>query len=148
MSQSLVKINVHIVFSTKYRKPIIREEVREKLQAYMVGTAADLGSYVYELYANPEHVHILCTLPKTMDVADLVSKIKSSSSKWMKPEGIPDFRWVRGYFACSVSESVLPVVVKYILNQPEHHQKAEFQDEYRGFLDENGMEYDEAYVWD
>ncbi len=148
MSQSLVKINVHIVFSTKYRKPIIREEVREKLQAYMVGTAADLGSYVYEIYANPEHVHILCTLPKTMDIADLVSKVKSSSSKWIKPEGIPDFRWARGYFACSVSESVVPVVERYILSQPEHHQKADFQDEYRGFLDENGMEYDEEYVWD
>ena len=112
----------------------------------MVGTDSYLGSYVYELYANPEHVHIFCTLPKATDIADLVSKIKSSSSKWIKPEGVPDFRWARGYFACSVSESVVPVVVKYILNQPEHHRKTYFQDEYRGFLDENGIEYDEEYV--
>ena len=148
MPQSLSKMYLHIVFSTKYRERIIHDEVRLKLHAYMVKTFSALGSYVHEIYANPDHVHILCQLPRTITVADLLSKVKSSSSKWLKTQGIDNFTWQRGYAVFSVSEwGVLPVQ-NYIKNQYEHHKTKAYQDEVRDFLKEYKVEYDEKYMWD
>ena len=148
MSQSLSKVNVHIVFSTKHGHNLISDAIRSKLHAYLTGIMANLGSYSYELYANPDHLHILCTLPRTLTIADLVSKIKSSSSKWLKLNGVNGFGWQDGYAIFSVSASKINIVKSYILNQPEHHKKVSFQDEVRRFLKEYGIEFDEKYVWD
>lgn len=148
MPQSLSKIYMHCVFSTKKRMPLITSGVRDDLHSYMVGTLSKLGSYVYATYANPDHVHILCTLPRTITVAELMSKVKSSSSRWMKTKGINNFSWQDGYGAFSVSSSKLGIVKNYIINQAEHHKRDSFQDELRKFFQEYELEYDERYVWD
>jgi len=100
MSQSLAKVYVHIVFSTKKGHHLIHEGIRKELQSYMIGILSKLGSYTYELYANananPDHIHVLNTLPRTITIAELVSKIKTSSSKWMKLQGITEFDWQDG----------------------------------------------------
>jgi REP element-mobilizing transposase RayT len=148
MPQSLAKVNIHIVFTTKYGIEFITDEIRPNLHKYIVGTLSKLHSYTYELYANPDHIHIFCTLPRTMTMADLVSKIKTSSSKWIKTQGIDNFYWQDGYGIFSVSVSKVAAVKKYILSQPEHHKEVDCKDEFRLFLKENGIEYDERYVWD
>ncbi len=148
MPQSLAKVNVHIVFTTKYGLELINEEIREELQAYIIGVLSNLKSYTYELYANPDHIHILCTISRTITMADLVSKIKTSSSKWIKSRGINNFYWQDGYGIFSVSASKISAVRKYIINQPKHHKEVYFKDEFRQFLKENGIEYDERFVWD
>ena len=148
MPQSLSKVYVHIVFSTKYRSTIIKDEIREELHSYIIGVLSNLGSYVNEIYANPDHVHILCFLPRTLTTAQLVSKVKTSSSKWMKTKGVLNFAWQDGYGIFSVSSSNIASVEKYIRNQPEHHKKVEFKDELRRFLQEYKIDYDERYMWD
>jgi len=148
MPQSLAKVNVHIVFTTKYGQEFIKDEIRDELHSYVIGVLSNLGSYTYEIYANPDHIHILCTLPRTITMADLVSKIKTSSSKWIKHLDIPDFYWQDGYGIFSVSASKIAAVKKYILNQPQHHKEVDYKDEFRLFLKENGIEFDERYVWD
>jgi REP element-mobilizing transposase RayT len=148
MSQSLAKVNVHIVFTTKYGQKLITNGIRESLHSYVIGVLSNLGAYTYALYANPDHIHILCTLPRTITMAVLVSKIKTSSSKWIKKQGVENFYWQDGYGIFSVSTSKVAVVKKYILRQPEHHLEIDYKDEFRLFLDENGIEYDERYVWD
>lgn len=148
MPQSLSKVYLHIVFSKKLRVPYIKEGDREGLQAYLVGTISNMSSYVYELYANPDHVHILCTLPRTITIANFVSKIKSSSSKWMKTQGITKFSWQGGYAAFSVSSHDLDNVLLYIKHQPEHHRKSNFKDELRNFFRQYKVDFDEQYVWD
>lgn len=148
MPQSLAKVNVHIVFTTKYGQELINVEVRDELHSYVIGVLSNLGSYTYEIYANPDHIHILCTLPRTITMADIVSKIKTTSSKWLKNKGVRDFYWQDGYGIFSVSSSKVETVKKYIKNQPEHHKKVDCKDEFRLFLKENGIEYDERYVWD
>ncbi len=147
MPQSLSQVYIHNVFSTKNHLPVIKENVRQELQSYIVGTLTTLGSLVVELYANPDHIHILCTLPRTTTIADLISKVKSSSSKWLKTKGINNFSWQDGYGSFSVSPSKLNSVVKYILNQPEHHKRESFKDELRKFFEEYKIEYNEQYVW-
>ncbi len=148
MSQSLSKIYVHCVFSTKNRKPLIKDSLRNDLYSYIVGTLSNLHSYVTEVGAYRNHIHILCTLPRTITTADLISKVKTSSSKWFKKQGITDFSWQDGYGTFSVSASKLSVVKKYILNQEEHHKKITFQQEFMVFLKEYNVAYDEKYVWD
>ena len=91
MAQSLSKVYLHYIFSVKNREPIIVNSIQEKLHTYVVGIFAKLGSYVEEVYANPDHIHTLCTLPRTITIADLISKVKSSSSKWLKENSIIKF---------------------------------------------------------
>ena len=144
MPQSLAKVYVHIVFSTKHCKPVIKDDIRKELHAYIIGVLSKLGSYTNEIYANNDHIHILNSLPRTITIAELVSKTKTASSKWIKQKGIPDFGWQDGYGIFSVSASKVDIVKKYILNQPQHHSKTIYKDEMR----EYEIGYDERYVWD
>lgn len=148
MPQSLSQVYVHYVFSTKHRLPLITPKIQGELHKYIIGTTSNLGSFVIAIYANPDHVHLLCSLPRTISIAELISKIKSSSSKFLKTKGVASFAWQGGYGAFSVSASKLESVKDYILNQEMHHQKKTFQEEYRTFLEEYNVEYDEKYVWD
>ena len=148
MPQSLAKVNVHIIFSTKHRQNFITEEIRKELQSYIIGVLSNLGSFTHEIYANPDHIHILNTFPRTITIADLISKIKTSSSKWLKQKGLKDFDWQDGYAIFSVSASKVEIVKQYILNQPLHHKKEFFKDEMKRFFKEYDIEYDERYVWD
>lgn len=93
MPQSLAQIYVHIIFSTKHCNPILANSIRNELHAYMIGTISKLGSYTNEIYASPDHVHILCNLPRTTTMADFISKIKTSSSNWIKTKGVRNFSW-------------------------------------------------------
>ena len=148
MSQSLAKVYVHIVFTTKHGQTTIKEEIRSELHSYMIGVLSNLGSFTNEIYANPDHVHILCSLPRTLTIAELIAKTKTSSSKWIKQKGILGFGWQDGYGIFSVSASLLGTVKKYIINQPKHHFKKNYKDEFRLFFNEYGIEFDERYVWD
>ncbi len=148
MPQSLAKVYTHIVFTTKHGQCFITDDdVRAELHSYMVGVISYMGSYTCELYANPDHVHILNTLSRTITIADMISKIKTSSSKWLKQNGIFGFDWQDGYGIFSVSASKVDTVTRYIRNQPIHHQQTGYKDELRRFFREYKIEYDERYVW-
>lgn len=148
MPQSLAKIYLHIIFSTKNQIPMITEEIRPKAQAYFVKLGSNLGGYTVEIFMMPDHIHWLCTLPRTITIADLVKNVKISSSIKFKELIRRDFEWQKGYGVFSVSQSKLETVKNYIQNQKDHHRNIDFQTEYRRFLDEYQIEYDERYVWD
>ena len=148
MPQSLSKVYVHIIFSTKYRQSIIDEKSRIEIQKYIVSTLANKGVYTEEIYINPDHLHILCTLPRTITIAKLVATVKAPSSMRLKEKGINNFCWQEGYGCFSVSASKVDVVKKYIKNQKEHHKQLDFKDELRMFFKEYHTDYDERYVWD
>jgi putative transposase len=96
----------------------------------------------------PDHIHILCTLPKTMAPADLVEEIKKSSSKWIKTKGdhYKNFYWQDGYGGFSVSNSGVEKVKGYILNQKKHHEKVSFIDEYKTLLEAYGIPFEDRYL--
>jgi len=148
MAQSLAKVYLHIVFSTKWRKPMVKEENKKAMESYLVKVGSDLGSYTEAIYLNPDHLHWLCTLPRTITIAEFLNKVKSNSSRIGKVEVSPDFAWQNGYGVFSVSQSKVGVVKSYIQNQKEHHRKRDFQDEFRQFLAEYQVKYDDDYVWD
>jgi putative transposase len=150
MSQSLAKILVHLTFSTKERRPLIRDEEREKLHAYMIGILENLKSPSLRTNSVNDHVHILFSLSKNHSLAHIVGEVKESSSAWLKKENpsYRDFYWQGGCAAFSVSESQAETVRRYIQNQPEHHKKVSFQDELRSLFKKHNVPYDERYVWD
>ena len=150
MPQSLAKVVAHIIFSTKDRRPTIPNDLREKLNAYLVGALSNLQCPAVQVNCTADHVHILCCLSRTLTIARTIEEIKKESSKWVKtaPSGPTDFFWQAGYGAFLVSESNVAEVRRYILDQDEHHRVRTFQEEFRAFLGRHGVEYDERYVWD
>lgn len=149
MPQSLSKVLVHLIFSTKHREPLIGPEIRPRLHAYVVGILDNLKSPSLQTGGATDHVHILFALGRTVSQADVVEEVKKSSSKWMKAEGgEAGFSWQAGYGAFSIGESQADTVIHYIQNQEEHHRKVTFQEEFRTFLERYRVAYDEQYVWD
>jgi putative transposase len=148
MPQSLAKVLVHLVFSTKNRERLVPRDLLPHLHAYLVGILANLKCPSLQTGGTPDHVHTLFNLGRTAALSEVVEELKKSSSKWMKTQRVPTFAWQAGYGAFSVSESQVAVVVRYIQNQEEHHRVVSFQEEVRRFLDEHRIAYDERYIWD
>ncbi|VTT97175.1 transposase : Transposase OS=Pedosphaera parvula (strain Ellin514) GN=Cflav_PD3019 PE=4 SV=1: Y1_Tnp [Gemmataceae bacterium] len=148
MSQSLARNVVHLVFSTKNRRPLIRPEVRDRLFAYLAGTLNEMNCPAIKVGGVEDHVHLLFVLSKTLAMWDVVKDVKKGSSIWAKEHVNPDFYWQTGYAAFSVSRSNEERVTEYIVGQQEHHKKRTFQDEFRAFLRKHDIEWDERYVWD
>ena len=150
MGQSLVKNYIHIVFSTKHRKPLIYPPVEVELHRYLGGTCNKLGCTAIKVGGYTDHIHILCLLSKKIALAKLMEELKAHSSKWIKTKGADyeHFYWQDGYGAFSVKPTDVDTVIAYIENQHEHHRKKTFQDEYRAFLKKYKVEYDEKYVWE
>ena len=150
MPQSLSKVIVHFIFSTKNREPWLDSDVRPHMHRYLATICGQLGADLVRVGGVSDHIHIVSTLPRTISQAEMIEQIKKSSSKWIK--GIEPryggFFWQRGYGAFSVSESKLDAVLTYVEAQSEHHRTCTFQEEYRELLRMHGMEFDERYVWD
>jgi len=150
MPQSLTKVYVHLVFSTKYRQPLIDDAIKPELFAYLGGVCQALECHPIRVGGHDDHVHILCILSKKIALMDLLEEVKKRSSKWIKTKGEAylNFYWQRGYGAFSVNPRGVPVVARYIDNQAIHHRKKDFKDEFRAYLHKYQIEYDERYVWD
>jgi putative transposase len=148
MPQSFVQFYAHIVFHTKNNINLIDAEIEKELHPYLGGILKNYKSIPIQIGGTSDHIHLLCTLPKTMALADLLEEIKKSSSKWIKLKG-PEYRnfyWQDGYGGFSVSYSQVNIVKNYIINQKQHHQKTSFLEEYKNLLNENGVEFDERYL--
>ena len=148
MSQSFVQIYVHIVFHTKNNLKLIREDIENELFAYMGGILKNCKSIPLQIGGTSNHIHILCTLPKTMAPADLAEEIKKSSSKWIKTKGehYRNFYWQDGYGGFSVSKSGINNVKEYILDQRKHHEKVSCMDEYKNLLNDHGIPFEDRYL--
>ncbi len=150
MPQSLSNILLHIVFSTKDRRPLIRPEIEDELYPYLATVAAAVGCPALAVNGTADHVHMCCALGRTTAPADLLEEVKKRSSKWIKTKErtYTHFNWQNGYGAFSIGQSQLPALKQYVALQKEHHRKRSFQDEYRELLRKYGVAFDQRYVWD
>jgi len=150
MPQSLARILIHLVYSTKNRERNLGDDIRDELHRYTAGVLKECGSPAILINSVEDHIHILYSHSKNHSPARIVEEVKVASSKWLKTKGpaYAHFHWQNGYGDFSVSQSNVPEVVKYIANQQEHHRRKSFQEEYREFLQRHEVEYDERYVWD
>lgn len=150
MPQSLSYLLIHIVFSTKERAPTLTPAIRPGLCAYLATVARNENCECLRVGGIADHVHLAVRISRTTAIADLVEKLKTSSSKWLKTQAptLKDFSWQRGYGAFSVGPGDLDPLIAYIDKQEEHHRARTFQEEYRAFLNKYGLAFDERYIWD
>lgn len=149
MPQSLSRILIHLVFSTKDRRPLIQRPHWNETHAYMAGVLRNEKCPPITVGGVEDHVHLLFGLSRTLTIAEVVEKVKTSSTKWAKSHfGNATFCWQNGYGAFSIGMDQLDTVANYIRNQERHHEKLEHKDEFRELLNRYEVSYDERYVWD
>jgi len=150
MPNTYTSLNIHYVFSTKNRAPLITENLRERLWAFMGGIARENQMKARCIGGIADHVHLLASIPTTLSISKGIQLLKGGSSAWVHqtlPE-MQNFAWQEGYGAFSVSISHLDETIAYIKNQEEHHRHKSFQEEYLAFLKKHEIEYNEKYLWD
>jgi len=150
MVQSFSSLFVHLVFSTKGRRMVLSDSVRDSLHAYMGKVLQNLGCTPVLINSVEDHVHLLFNLARTVAVSKAIQDVKSSSSQWLKTQGaaFAEFSWQVGFGVFSISESDVESVREYIAGQREHHRRIAFQDEYRELMRRHGIKFDEQYGWD
>ena len=126
----------HFVFTTIHREPLILESHRERIEKYMTGIINNNACQLYAIYANPEHVHFLVSRSPGMAEESLANIVANSSAKFINEKKLCKFhfQWQMSCSAFSVSKTDIDKVCKYILNQPEHHKKHTFMQEYDAFI--------------
>lgn len=150
MPQSLAKVYLHVIYSTKNREPLLLDDWRDECFQVIGGAANTVGCPPMIVGGMADHIHILFQLGRTITMADAIGKIKSISSAWVNQSrrSAEPFHWQNGYAAFSVSQSNVRAVREYIRNQPEHHKQRSFQDELKDWLRRYEIEWDENYLWD
>lgn len=147
MAQSLAKILIHLVYSTKNRVPMLPHEPFVDLHTYCRGILENHKCHLIEMNNVRDHVHVLFDLHRTEALSGIVQQLKIGSSIWLKEQGFKDFDWQDGFGAFSLGQSQRGETIDYFRRQQIKHATVSFQDEFRDFLQRYEIEYDERYVW-
>lgn len=150
MPNTYTQLYTQFVFAVKGRENLIRESFREELEKVICGVVTNHKCKTYAIYCNPDHTHVFVGMHPTMSPSKLMEQVKSGSSNWLNSKKyLPKkFNWQDGYGAFTYSKSHIDRVVKYILNQREHHRKKTFKEEYISFLEKFEIDYDPKYLFD
>ena len=149
MANTMVKIDVHLVFHIKSTSVQMHPTDLPRIFEYIGGTLKELGCIPIIVGGVSDHIHILTSIAKTITLSGMMRAIKAGSSKWIKSlsSAYATFAWQDGYGAFSVSPSIRDKVVDYIRNQARHHQRISFADEYKALLDAYQIPYDEKFLF-
>lgn len=141
---------VHFVWSTARREPRISPAWSDRLYGYIGGVITNKQGKLICAGGIEDHLHLLVSLPSTVDIAEIVNAIKANSSRWIHEtfHDQKDFAWQKGHGALSVSKSGESAVTRYIRDQREHHQERDFKQEFLALLRKHEIQYDERYLWD
>jgi REP element-mobilizing transposase RayT len=151
MAGTYSQMHVQLVFAVKnHQSSFIRKEHKDEIEKYITGIITNNHCKLLAIYCNPDHVHILIGSRPNVRLSDLVRKIKSSSSKFIheKWDRNKHFAWQEGYGVFTYSRSQVDSVIKYILDQEEHHRKKTFREEYIHMLKKSRIDFDEKYMFD
>jgi putative transposase len=141
---SFVSCLLHVVFSTKDRRPCLTPDLQQKLWPFIGGIARNHKMKALKVGGIEDHVHILISLPSTLEIAKAVQLLKGNLSKWVH-ETFPEqqaFEWQAGYGAFSIGISGLAETIAYIENQAAHHKRQAFQEELAAILIKHGIEFE------
>ncbi len=146
MSHSYSNIYVHAIYSTRNRENLIPIELEKRIYPFVASIAREHKIPLIAAGGMPNHSHLLFVLPATIWLASAMNTFKTNSSRFMHERCLA-FQWQTGYAAFSVSPSQIDKVTAYIREQPEHHRKVTFEEEFLALLKEAGVPYDPKYVW-
>lgn len=150
MANNYSQITIQLIFAVKNRNALIVPAFREPLHKYITGIITNQKQKLLVINSVSDHLHILIGQSPSCKLSDLVREIKSESSRFINENKLSKFRfnWQEGFGSFSYSRSQRDTVIKYILNQENHHRKTTFREEYIDFLKKYEVEYDEKYLFD
>lgn len=150
MANTYTQLYTQYVFSVQGRHSFIRESFRDEIEKVMCGIITNHKCKPLAIYCNPDHTHIFVGMHPTIAPSKLMEQVKSGSSKWLNDKNIISgkFSWQDGFGAFTYSRSQIDQVVKYVLNQPEHHKKQSFREEYLLLLEKFDIKYDPKYLFE
>lgn len=148
MANTYTQIHLQLIFAVKYRAAQIDKSWKDELYKYITGIVQGNNHKLVIVNGVQDHLHLLVGFRPHQSLSDLLQDIKGQSSKWINEREFTKskFNWQEGYGAFSYSHSHLSNVINYIKNQEEHHKKEKFMDEYKGFLKNFEVEFDERYI--
>ena len=149
MANTYTQIHIHAIFAVQNRISLIQPIWKDELYKYITGIVQNNNHKMLIINGMPDHIHLLFGLRPAQSLSDLMQDVKANSSKWINEKGFirGKFQWQEGFGAFSYGKSQLKNVIKYIENQEEHHRKRTFLEEYRAFLDNFEVEFDEKYIF-
>jgi putative transposase len=149
MPNTYTQIHIQCVVAVKFRQSVIQPTRKERLQQYITGIVQNNGHKMIAINSMPDHLHLFFGFRPNQSLSDLMRIIKGESSEWINNEKFNNsiFRWQEGYGAFSYSRSQIKIVAEYIANQELHHKKKSFLEEYKHFLDQFEVDYDERYIF-
>jgi putative transposase len=149
VANTYTQIYIQIVYAVRRREWLIAPEWKERLHRYTTGIIQNQGHKLLAINTMPNHAHIFIGMRPDAALSDLVRDVKKDSTKFINEELAHhnNFAWQEGFGAFSYSRSQIDSVIKYILNQEQHHRKRTFQEEYESMLKEFAVEFDPRYVF-
>jgi putative transposase len=150
MANSYTQIYIQVVFAVKGRESFINSEWEERLYQYITGIIQNKGQKMIAINGMPDHLHVFIGMKPDCCLSDLVREVKKASNEWINDNKLlrVKFYWQEGFGAFSYSKSQIDSVVKYLMNQKQHHKKTTFKEEYLAFLKKYEIEYNEKYLFD
>jgi putative transposase len=149
MANTYSQIYIQVVFAVEARQYLIRPEFKEEVHKYITGIVSERRQKLLAVHCMPDHTHLLVGLKLSMALSDLVRDIKNASSnlingnRWVGGR----FSWQEGFGAFSYGHSQISTIIRYIHNQPEHHARRSFREEYLRFLKRFEVDHDERFIF-
>ena len=149
MANTYTQIHLHCIFAVKYRLALITNTWKERLHQYITGIVQNQNHKMISINSMPDHLHMLIGMRPVQSLSDLMQAVKGDSSEWINNKHFTPapFQWQGGYGAFSYERKKIPTVAAYIENQEEHHRKKTFLEEYKEFLVNFEVNYDERYIF-
>lgn len=150
MPNTYTQIYVQVVFAVRGRQNLVAPQNRERIHKYITGIVQERDHKMLAIFCMPDHLHFLAGIKPRMAISDLVRDVKAGSSTFINDEQLvrEKFSWQEGFGAFSYSRSQIDTVIKYILNQEEHHRKRTFRSEYIELLEEFEIPYENRFLFD
>jgi len=141
---------MQFVFAVKFREALITPEFRDRHHQYIYTIVLNRKQKSLAVNGTADHIHVFAGLDTSCYMPDLLRDIKSDSSLFINQNKLSrkKFQWQEGYGAFSYSRSHRDRVIKYIINQEEHHRKKTFREEYLRLLEKMDVEYDTRYLFE
>ena len=148
MANTYTKLYIQFVFAVQNRVSLIQPTWKGELYKYITGIVQNNRHKLIAMNGMPNHVHIFIGYKPHQLIPDLLQDIKGSSSAWINKKRFlkSKFNCQESYGAFSYSHSHIDRVVKYIMNQEQHHKRKTFREEYLEILNKFDVDYDERYI--
>ena len=150
MANTYTQLRTHLIFAVKGRQHLIPKQHKDEVEKYMTAVLQKRKHKLLAIYCMPDHTHIFIGQHPEQSISKIVEQVKSAATKFIKQQTWMPFKfeWQRGYGAFSHAKSNTDQVVKYILNQEEHHKKKSFREEYLQILNNLDIKYEEQYLFE